>query len=300
MKPRIYYGDKRLEHKVVYDTCGLSDCIYCGNPADSREHVPSKTFLKKPYPPNLYLVPACRKCNNAFSADELYMWIVIKYLEELYGNDIKWGAHEKDRYQKYKNIVSTVSADIEAYAKKQSGSTETSVFDFNSKRIERVIKKLALGHAVYELSEGYNIGEGNWTIEKTLYAFLPILSQDTIEDYSSAVFIQNAVFPEVGSRIYEQMFTVAAREDANEYLDMLLSPQYLLDWIVIQGKTYRYITIFTGGIIQVNIVIDEFLFASVFFKYSNNDEDCSWDFGKLMPSENDCKHLRNIACILED
>ena len=48
-------------------------CIYCGAPADTRDHVPPKLLLEEPLPPNLLTVPACWKCNNGCSDDERYV-----------------------------------------------------------------------------------------------------------------------------------------------------------------------------------------------------------------------------------
>ena len=48
-------------------------CIYCGAPADTRDHVPPRLLLEEPLPPNLLTVPACWKCNNGCSDDERYV-----------------------------------------------------------------------------------------------------------------------------------------------------------------------------------------------------------------------------------
>ena len=47
------YADSRL----------LSDCIYCGGPAETRDHVPSRCLLERPYPENLPAVGCCKECN---------------------------------------------------------------------------------------------------------------------------------------------------------------------------------------------------------------------------------------------
>jgi hypothetical protein len=48
-------------------------CIYCqARAGDTRDHVPPKQLLRRPYPRNLFTVPACRPCNSALSADEEY------------------------------------------------------------------------------------------------------------------------------------------------------------------------------------------------------------------------------------
>jgi len=43
--------------------------------------VPSKVLLVKPYPENLGIVPACFKCNNSFSNDELFLSILTEKLK---------------------------------------------------------------------------------------------------------------------------------------------------------------------------------------------------------------------------
>ena len=45
-------------------------CVYCGeNDADTTDHVPPKSILLDPYPPNLPTVPACSSCNHGFGRD---------------------------------------------------------------------------------------------------------------------------------------------------------------------------------------------------------------------------------------
>jgi hypothetical protein len=48
-------------------------CVYCGAPADTRDHVPPRLLLEEPLPLNLLTVPACRRCNNGYSDDERYV-----------------------------------------------------------------------------------------------------------------------------------------------------------------------------------------------------------------------------------
>ena len=59
--------------------------MHCGTGLNStettREHVPSKCLLQKPYPAEMITIEACRKCNEAFSLDEEYLkgllWTVL-------------------------------------------------------------------------------------------------------------------------------------------------------------------------------------------------------------------------------
>lgn len=55
-------------------------CIYCGKPANSKDHIPSKCILEKPYPNNLKTVPCCIDCNFSFSNDEQYFLILLSYI----------------------------------------------------------------------------------------------------------------------------------------------------------------------------------------------------------------------------
>ena len=69
-----------LGYYTYWDKSRDNGCIYCGDLATTREHVPSKAFLVEPYPENLPTIPSCFKCNNGFSFDEQY---VSYYLDTL-------------------------------------------------------------------------------------------------------------------------------------------------------------------------------------------------------------------------
>ena len=56
----------------------LSGCIYCGGPAETRDHVPSRCLLERPYPENLPVVASCARCNQGFSKDEEYLVCLIE------------------------------------------------------------------------------------------------------------------------------------------------------------------------------------------------------------------------------
>jgi len=52
-------------------------CLFCGKPASTRDHIPSKCLLEKPYPLNIFTIPSCEKCNKSFSLDEEYFINVL-------------------------------------------------------------------------------------------------------------------------------------------------------------------------------------------------------------------------------
>ena len=62
------YGDQR----------NVGWCVYCGGSEETRDHLPSRILLEKPYPDNLPAVPACQACNGGFSLDEEYLACVLE------------------------------------------------------------------------------------------------------------------------------------------------------------------------------------------------------------------------------
>jgi hypothetical protein len=55
-------------------------CIYCGAPSATRDHVPPRLLLEKPYPADLDTVPSCRFCNEGWSLDEQYFLILLSQI----------------------------------------------------------------------------------------------------------------------------------------------------------------------------------------------------------------------------
>ena len=55
-------------------------CIYSGRVANTRDHVPPKCLLEKPYPRNLITVPASSCANGSFAKDEQYFLTVLAHV----------------------------------------------------------------------------------------------------------------------------------------------------------------------------------------------------------------------------
>jgi hypothetical protein len=45
--------------------------------AETRDHLPPKWALRKPYPANLLTVPSCKRCNEGYSQDEEYYRLIV-------------------------------------------------------------------------------------------------------------------------------------------------------------------------------------------------------------------------------
>ena len=63
-------------------------CVYCGSSATTRDHVPPKCLLEKPYPLNLSTVPSCSECNNSYSLDEQYFLLLLSATDATQGNPV--------------------------------------------------------------------------------------------------------------------------------------------------------------------------------------------------------------------
>jgi len=94
-------------------------CAYCGGDEETRDHFPARTFLSKPYPENLQVVPSCYRCNNLSSKDEGYL------------------AHILKNFGKEKGLP----------------------IDVDDIRIRRVIQKYATAHYKYELGAAAYSGQ---------------------------------------------------------------------------------------------------------------------------------------------
>jgi len=54
-----------------------SVCVFCGDPATTRDHVPPKGVFPDPKPSDLITVPACDSCNSDTKLDDEYFrWLV--------------------------------------------------------------------------------------------------------------------------------------------------------------------------------------------------------------------------------
>lgn len=247
-----YYGDDRLRHKVVYKRKSYSECIYCGKEAKSREHVPSKVFLSRPYPENLAIVPACSECNNSFSADELFLSILIEKLKScFFGDEYVFSKEVDARINENKHLVSIIDEAI-----------EKSHLDMFNEKISRIIAKLAVGHSVYELSEGYCI------VDKIIeFSFLNNMTNEEIEEFTLPFNLNDQLLPEVGSRAFERIqfleINLTAKHNSEQ---QIIVPLILLDWVDVQDNKYLYTCYRFGDETLVKMIINDFLYSKAVLK----------------------------------
>lgn len=216
-------------------------CAYCGVVAgESRDHVPSKGLLRKPYPPNLPVIWACGACNNGFSTDEEYFRLFLHCVltgttdpDQHADEDIARGLRRQlDLRRRIERSKSEVTL---------SGGRER-VWVPEMERVNRIVLKNARGHAYFEYGEPRH--------GKPL--FVEAAPLDAMPENLLNVFTSKgpevAAWPEVGSRM----------------MTRLITGQDMMDgWIVVQDDVYRYWVDEWEGRTRVSSVLYEYIATAV-------------------------------------
>lgn len=122
-------------------------CIYCGQSSPTKEHVPARFLLDDPLPNNLHTVEACSSCNNSFSMDEEYLGCL---LEAIIHGAISRRDRIRPKVRRTLDRQAKLAARIESSNEIINGKI---LWHVELGRISNVIKKLAQGHAAYDLAE---------------------------------------------------------------------------------------------------------------------------------------------------
>lgn len=219
------YGDERQ----------TGFCAYCGVTApDTRDHVPSKVFLDEPYPPNLPIVPACRRCNEGFAQDEEYLTCLIEcaIAGSTEPNDVK-----REKGRRILQTKPALAARLSA-ARQEMGSDV--FFRAELSRVQNVATKLARGHACFELNEPQLDAPSS-------VSTVPLPSMSPVVRAAFETPPVALVCPEVGSRAMQRLA-----------VGNLVAPP----WTIVQPGRYRYLATVDDRVL-VRIVIREYLACEV-------------------------------------
>ena len=248
-----YWGPDEFRPFVDFSRKGLHYCIYCGKLADTREHIPPKAFLKKPLPSDLPVLPACKKCNNGFSSDELYVRAYIECLKAVFADaDLNAIQPLQSDRREIRDAKESVKAALDA---------KKITFD---KRIGRILLKLAVGHATYELSGGYH--SRKWQPLYTKYIIRPTASEEAWADLEYAELLNDKVLPELGSRVFRKIYIIQPLLKSMDSDDTQKENLCFLDWTDIQDGIYRYIAYIEGSRLTVKMILMDYLYAEVVFQ----------------------------------
>jgi len=212
-------------------------CPYCGGRGNSRDHVPSRVLLDKPYPENLPTVLACRACNQGFSLDEEY---VAGFLEMVIN-----GADGPDARTKIVRSLDRGTA-LEARLMQALRTDGHEVWlEAESDRIDRVVLKLARGHVMHELSELRL--EAPISLRCAPVTTLPPARRAAFEELPPS-----HLWPEIGSRSFTRIVRSIADPDRGTL--PASSP-----WLTVQPGRYRYSTAVVPRGLVVRMVLREHL-----------------------------------------
>lgn len=239
MKQLNSFADDRL----------IRGCVYCGGSADTRDHVPSKCLLERPYPENLTVVGCCYDCNQGFSKDEEYFVCLIE--------SVLCGSIDPEKIER--SSVAKIMQKSPALRKRiEDSKTEVNgqiAFIPEFERIQNVMLKLARGHATFELSQPCRMEPDHFWC-----GVLSSLPEENQEAFNSVHFQHN--FGEVGSRNMQRLMvtqmTVMSENGEEQNISMLIN-----DWIDVQDDRYRFIAIDDMGTFVIRIVIAEYFACEV-------------------------------------
>ena len=254
----FFHGDQVLIPHVTFSRKGTHFCIYCGNVSDTREHAPSKVFLSNPYPVNLPVLPACKKCNNSFSDDELYTEVYIDSLKYLTGRQD--GLRKENQERIYRNSA-FIDAQNDLYKYYDVGEIPRNI------KIQRILTKLAICHSVFELSEGFYCDSWDGVPASIDYKFSFEMTQNAIREFDNFICMNDKILPEVGSRVFGKILVfqpVLTPVDGGENINANF---VVMDWSDIQEGNYKYVAWFEkDDSFHVRIVIHDFIYAEVVFR----------------------------------
>lgn len=133
------------------------NCIFCGKPADTREHIPAKQLFKGTPAKNLITVPSCTTCNKSFQKDEdffrqFYVSMIMSKspgAKSLFENEISRAILRSPKLAR--QMFSQMKL-VDFYTK--SGvylgkKTAYKVSDMDKQRIDRVVRKIIQGLFFY-------------------------------------------------------------------------------------------------------------------------------------------------------
>lgn len=170
-------------------------CCYCGEWAETVDHVPSKVFLDEPYPENLPCVPCCRRCNERFSLDEEFIAVLLEC--------VRWQTFDVEQFkrEKVRKIAEHTPAILQTVRESISPLLDGH-FTINAEdaRLNRVLTKLIAGHLRFEGLDQSFLHKG---FKMHFYQNVHT-NREFYQRFHSP--IMSSLLPEVGSRALIAMF----------------------------------------------------------------------------------------------
>lgn len=237
MKREHDYSDERLR----------GYCVYCGGANETIDHVPSKVFLDRPYPSNLFGVECCSECNQSYSLDEQYVACLIDVART---GTVEVGSGLRPNIESILSRNDSLRMRIFNARVEEAGivSWQPEIL-----RVQRIVGKLARAHIAYDMA----IPLLDVTPDVSVFP-LESIGVDERNQFLCPPIPEFTT--EVGSRLHHRM--------------ILGSPDEVDGWMIVQPERYRY-SLNADGPLEVRIVFSEYLGAIAFWDYRNQLSDWS-------------------------
>lgn len=225
-------------------------CVFCdAGVEDTRDHVPSRVLLDRPFPENLPVVPACERCNNGFSLDEQYFACLVDCVAAGSTDPLRV---RRDQVRRILVENPKLRERLEAARREDGGSTS---FAPEVDRIRRVVTKLARGHAAFELGTPQRREP-----DSVWWAVLPLMVETDAAPFYTPH--SHRLFSEVGSRATQRMVVLEATLMSPRG-ELVRAPVVCTLWVEVQEDRYRYLAVDDHDGITVKIVVGEYLACEV-------------------------------------
>lgn len=226
--------------QLVFDERLKGGCAYCGSEADTRDHVPSRVLLDKPYPPDLPVVGACKKCNNGFSIHERLVACLV--------DCAACGGTETPRLRP--SVRRMLAEDDRLTMQVELVLRAGASWLCEQESVGVVLEKLARGHQAFL---EYPVRDA---LASVRVAARPEMSADDLWDFDQLPTPE--LLPEIGTRAFVNLVVAMPAELTSD------QPK-LVDggWNVVQEGRYRYVSVLTRTHTTIRFVIGEYLFCEV-------------------------------------
>lgn len=214
-------------------------CVYCFGSPSTRDHVPPRVLLDKPYPENLPVVGSCASCNEGASLDEQYLACLLEVAV--------CGSADPDEVERAK--VARILRTNVGLQRRLSGALHTDSGQLGVRcepdRVIRELEKIARSLWAYECGEPPSVMEATCS-------FRPLIALDDEEHGAFFSTHDENVFPEVGSRL----MTRVVEPLTGVATDL---------WQDVQTGRFAYAVIVSSQLSCVRMLIRGYLAAEVVF-----------------------------------
>lgn len=192
-------------------------CPFCGNPADTQDHVPSKGFIDNIPKEGLRTIPCCKTCNNSFSLDEEYTFCAIEcYVCETLTTE----GIQREKVRATLNHSPKILYSIQELNK---GNTSNHI-KIDWERVKNTIRKNLIGHAYFELSVEIEDIQDFWVTDVNCL-------NKTEKDVFFSVELSK-IYPEIGTRLSTTPMIITLDGQPLNYL--------INNWQIVDDQNYKY------------------------------------------------------------